>query len=367
MKIEFLLENIEKHLSSLGKILPIHSQVPVLSNLLLEATSTGFFISATNLEIGIKIKIPAKIEEEGATTIPGKQFIEVLGSLPKEKISLYDEKNNLIVKCRDNKVSFQTIGKEEFPNIFEEKGESISVFDSEEINRIFSKTTFAVAVDESRPELTGVLLSQGEDGIDFVATDGFRLSLTRLAGKKILENGERLILPARVIQEVIGLKATSKIEMFVYQKANQVIFETDDVTLVGRLISGDFPNYERVIPKSSKTKIVVDHDDFVQKIKLSSVFARDAANIIRLKVEDGKIKVFAKTSGLGEGEVLLDGEKTGEDNEIAFNVKFLSDLLRNVNGKTVSLELSSPVEPAIFKTDNDKNFLHIIMPVRVQE
>lgn len=367
MRVGFLIENTESFLPTLIKILPVHSQIPVLSNVLLEAESDGFYISATNLEIGVRIKIPAKIENVGAITVPGKQFIEALASLPKDKVLISLEKESLVLKCRDNKVVFQTIAREEFPNLFEQKGEKIHAFSEQELKDIFLKLVFAVSLDESRPELTGILLSQKEDRIDFVATDGFRLSLKRFKNKKILEGGENLILPARLISEAMSIKTDKEITMYVYKKANQVLLEAEGVILVGRLINGEFPNYERVIPSESKTTVVADTEDFIQKIRLSSIFARDAANIVKIKIEDGKIKMYTRSSGVGEGEIELEGKQEGDDNEIAFNIKFLSDLLRNISGKTVSMELSSSVEPALFRTEEDRDFLHIIMPVRVQE
>lgn len=367
MQVEFLVENIENLLPTLSKILPLHSQIPVLSNLLIEATENGFFISATNLEMGVRIKIPAKIEELGAITIPGKQFIEAISSLPKDKVTLSQDKENVVLKSRDNRVIFQTIPREEFPTLFEEKGEKIHIFKDGELIKLFSKIIFAVSLDESRPELTGVYVVQKEDYTDFVATDGFRLSLKRMNGTKILEVDDKLIFPAKIIAEVMSIKSGGEISMYVYKKNNQVIFEIGDTVLIGRLISGDFPNYEKVVPASSKTQVVCDREDFTQKLRLSSIFARDSANIVKLKVEDGKIKIFSKSTGLGEGEAVLDAEQEGEDNEIAFNVKFISDLLKNITSKTIRMELLSSIEPAVFKTDEDRDFVHIIMPVRVQE
>lgn len=365
MKAEFLIENIEKFLPVLVKILPVHSQIPVLSNLLIETNSSGIFLYATNLEIGIRVKIPGKVEEDGSTTVPGKQFLEALASLPKDKVVLTLDKDLLNLKCRDNTISFQTIVKEEFPAIFEEKGEKIHEFSEAELQEVFSGVIFAASTDESRPELTGILLSQKEEDIDFVATDGFRLSLKRIKNKKIL-TGEPLILPARLIAEALGVKRGA-LTMYIEGKARQVMFETEDVILVGRLISGNFPNYERVIPREGKTTITLDVQEFLQKLRLASIFARDAANIIKTTIEDGRVVIKARASGVGEGEIQISGKQTGEANEIAFNIKFLMDLLRNISSKEIIMQVSSPIEPALFKTAEDEGFLHIIMPVRVQE
>jgi len=310
-------------------------------------------------------KIPGKVIQNGATTVPGKQFVEALSSLPKDKVNIEIEGDKLVLKCRDNKVSFQTISREEFPSIFEEKGEKLHDFSEVELRNIFSSLIFAASTDEGRPELTGILLAQKEKEIDFVATDGFRLSLKKVKDKKFIDE-EPLILPARLINEAMGLKE-GVMGMYVYKKANQVIFESEDVVLVGRLLAGSFPNYERVIPSSSKTKITLDVEEFLQKLRLVSVFARDSANIVKTKIEDGKLIMQARSSGVGEGEISISGEQEGDANEIAFNIKFLTDFLKNAPGKSVELQVSSPVEPALFKAEGDPDLTHIIMPVRVQE
>lgn len=361
MKAEFLIENIEGYLPTLSKILPIHSQIPVLANLLIEASEEGIFVSSTNLETGVRIKIPGKVEEKGVTTVPGKQFLEALSSLPKDKVSISEGKGVFKITCRNTSVSFQTIAAEEFPGMYEDEGENIIDFSEEELRKTFSPLLFVASQDESRPELTGVLFAQGDGGIDFVTTDGFRLSLKKIAGKKMTE--ESLILPARLISEVIALKSPAS--LYVNKKANQAIFKTEDVILVGRFITGSFPKYEKVIPKEGKTSIAVDTQDFSQKLKLISIFAREAANVVRIKIEDGKIMMKAAAAGVGEGEMEVEGEQEGDANEIAFNIKFLSDFLKNVEAKEAILRVNSPVEPALFKIDSDPDFLHVIMPVKV--
>lgn len=365
MKAGFLIENIEKFLPTLAKILPVHSQVPVLANLLIETTPEGIFIYATNLEIGVRVKIPAKVEAEGKTTVPGKQFLEALASLPKDKATIELDKGTLTLMCRDNTIHFQTITSSEFPTIFEEKGDKIHEFSEKEFASLFSGLIFAASLDDARPELTGILVSPKEGETDFVATDGFRLSVKRVKEAGVVSK-DQLIIPSRLIAEAMSFKS-STISMYVYDKSKQIIFEVEDALLVGRLIAGNFPNYERVIPKDSKTTIHLDVQEFLQKLKLAGIFARDSANIIQTKISDGKLSLQAKAAGVGEGDVFLNGEQEGEANEIAFNIKFLNDLLKNIDSKIIKMQVSSPVEPAMFTISEDPSFTHIIMPVRVQE
>ena len=155
--------------------------------------------------------------------------------------------------------------------------------------------------------------------------------------------------------------------MYLYSEGNQVVFETADVTFVGRLIHGTFPNYERVLPKAAATVISLSVDEFLSAIKLSSVFARESANIAKISIKDGVLTIEAKSSGIGEGEARVNVVQKGPDAAISFNVKFLTDLLRNIDDKEILMELNTPTDPALFKTSKDSEFLHVIMPVRVQE
>ncbi len=366
MKATILLEHLKKHMSLLARVVPTQSQVPVLLNVLLEATGEGLFISATDLEMGVRIKIPAKIEQEGAVTVSGKHFTEVINSLTSARVTMELADNGLVMQSDEGKVILQTIPKEEFPRLIDEKGKQLYTFSPAEVQTIFSKLLFSVSADDSRPELTGIYLAQQDDYIDFVSTDGYRLSLKRLPAKNILPSDEGMIISARVIAEIMHIK-DEKITMYVYSESNQVLFETTDILLIGRLIAGNFPNYERVIPESSSTKITVDRDEFAKAIRLSSIFARESANIVRIQITDKTLNIFSRSSGVGEGEIKLAITQEGENNDISFNVKFLNDLLRSVDDKDIEMGLNSLTQPAVFRVPGDKEFLHVIMPVRVQE
>lgn len=367
MKVEFLVENIVPFLPMLTKIISAHAPVPVLSNLLLKADENGFSISATDLEIGTSVIIPAKVETSGSTTIPGKQFAEVVNSLPKDKVTISVESNTATLFSRDNVFEFQTIEAAEFPNLFQEKGEKITSFTGDEIKSIFSKLIFSVSLDESRPTLTGVNMVQYEDRTDFVATDGFRLSLQSVMGKNILEVGDGMILSSRLIQELLSIKPTDQVTLYVHKESNQVLFETSEVILVGRLIEGEYAPYQRVIPKDWKTKVILNRDEFHQAVKLAAVFARESANIVKLSIGSSKLSLTSKSSGVGSGNAQMAVEQTGDDMEISFNVKYLIDLLRNVDDENLILETTGSMDPALFKPENDTGFLHVIMPVRITD
>lgn len=367
MKVTILTENIEPYLPLINKSLPTNSQVPILSNILLIAKKDGLLLKATDLELGVEILIPAKIESEGATTVPGKEFIEVLNSLPKDKIVLELVKDTLNLQCRGSRVSFNTITREEFPELYKNKGEIVAEFERKEFVDIFSYLVFAVSSEETRPQLTGVFINKTNDKVDFVATDGYRMSVKTIdgLGKKDISQG--LIISVKLINEVMGLKSEKgSIALRVNQQENQVIFETGDVLFVGRMIEGGFPDYTRVIPKESKTVVTVDREEFLQNVKLASVFAKDQSNVVTVEVKDQSLHLTTRASGVGEGEAVVDCEKTGGDTRIAFNARFLQELLKSVDVKTITLKLNSGLESALFEIP-ESNFRHVIMPIQVDD
>lgn len=364
MKVTILTENIEPYLPLINKALPTHTQVPILSNILLTAGKNGLILKATDLELGIEINIPAKIEAEGSTTVPGKEFLEVISTLPKDKITLELIKDTLVLQCRGSKVSFNTIAMEEFPGLYKKKGDVVAEFTKSEFVDIFSYLVFAVSTEETRPQLTGVFINKKDEKIDFVATDGYRMSVKTIEGGSKKDISQGLIISVKLISEVMGLKNDkSGILLRVNHAENQVFFEFGDVLFVGRMIEGGFPDYSRVIPKESKTTVVAEREDFLQNVKLASVFAKDQSNVVMLEIKDQVLSLSTRSAGVGEGEMTLDCEKKGSDTKIAFNARYLQELLRTVGSKNITMKLNSGLDSALFEIP-ESNFKHVIMPVQ---
>jgi DNA polymerase-3 subunit beta len=363
MKFICLVENIEKHAPLLLKTIPSHPQIQVFSNLLLEAKDNEIFLTATDLDTGVVARVPAKVEERGQTAVPGQRFLEAISSLPKEKVTIQTKDTVLELVFNENRLIFETTNPQEFPTLIKEEKEKGYNFTKEEFKKIVSPVVFCVSQDQARPELTGVLFVFNKNKLTLVATDGYRLSL--LETKKQTEKEGKMIIPARLITDALSLK--TDISVFLQSEKNQIFFETEDTQIVGRVIAGEFPDYERVIPKESKTKVVFDREELLNSLRLAHVFARDNANIVRFKIKDGQLFITSQARGVGEGKIALAVEQEGEEGEIAFNIKFLFDLLRNIEEKSLVMEINGPLEPAVFRIPQNNEFLHIIMPVRVQE
>lgn len=372
MKLHILSENIQKKISFLNHAVSAKSQLPILLNILLEAKDGKFKILATDLEIGIEIEIPANIEEEGATTVSAKVFSELIASLPTGKITFITKENTLEVSTPKTKSSFQTISAEEFPKLYEEKGEEAMVIKNEKIQEDFGMVVFCASLDMGRPALSGVLIKEEEAGYVLVATDGYRLSLKhyiteRTQGKKAGFE-KPILVPARAIRELIGLKQDGgDVSMYISDKNNQVLFSQENTALVGRLLEAEFPKYERIIPTDFGTKVFFDKEELQKAVKVCSIFARETANIVRLAIQKEKIVVSANTPSVGENMVEVEARLQGEENAIAFNARYLLDLFANISQSDMTLEMSGHLNPGVFRIKDDSTFLHLIMPIRVQE
>lgn len=362
MKAVLLPENLINYVPLLLKILPTHSQVPILSNIYMEASKDGLILKTTNLELGAQVKIPAKVEREGSTTIPGKEFLEAITMFPKNKIEIEAEKEQLKLSAGDVRVSFNTISGTEFPQLFKSIGEKVIEFGKEEFLALFSNLTFSVSREEARPQLTGIFIDPVSDGVNFVSTDGYRMSVNKMRGERVKDK-EGLIVSVRLVNEVVSLKTGERVSLYVSKPENQVIFESGEALIVGRMIEGIFPDYTGVIPKSSRTVVDFDKEELLQNVKLASVFAKESSNIATLKIEGNSLIVETKTQGVGEGKTMIECETSGEDVTISFNIHYLLDLLKNLTAKSVTLKLNSGSEPALFEVSG-QDFLHVIMPIQ---
>lgn len=372
MKITVSTNELQKFLSFVNHAVSSRGQLPILLNILLEAKKNHLQISGTDLEIGIQVTLAANVSEEGATTVPAKIFSELIASLPNEPITLYLQKTNLFVTSKKTKSTLQTISHDEFPKLYQEKGEQIATLERSVIEKSLGKIVFAASFDANRPALAAVLLKNDTEsnGVRFVATDGYRLSLDSLflsSEKKNVYKGETpLLIPARVIREVLGIKQGKTVDLFVSHTQKQIIFSQEHVMCVGRLIEAEFPSYEKIIPQEATTHAVFDKEELLNAVKLCSIFARETANIIRLAITKEQIVVSANTPSVGENTVMVDAKVTGEENEIAFNARYVLDILSHVEDDEMSFEMTGPLNPGVFKIPGNTTFLHLIMPIRVQ-
>jgi DNA polymerase III subunit beta len=370
MKVTLETPVLQKKLSFVNRGISSRSQLPVLLNFLFEAKGERLVISSTDLEIGIQIQLPAVIEEEGSTTIPARSFSELVQSLSSKTVTIQTSGSSVEVVSSRTKSLFQTISPEEFPKLFEEKGSKVASIDPEAFQGALSGVTFAVSTEMSRPALSGILLRPENEGFLVVATDGYRLSLRKYIspGGGLLQDVKSLIIPARVIREASTMRDEGgNLDVYMLPESNQILFEQGGAVLVGRLIEAEFPNFEKIIPIDHSSKIHVDREELLKAVKITSIFARESANIIKFALKTDRLVVSSQTPSLGENTVDVEGKLTGEENEIAFNARYLLEFLSHVGSDALTFEMTGPLNPGVFRIEGDSSYLHLIMPIRIQQ
>jgi len=370
MKLSLLSENLQRKLSFANHAVSNKSHLPILLNFLIEAKKGSLNIKSTDLEIGISVDVPAVVEKEGITTIPAKPFLELVSVIPPGKMSLTLNKEGLELKTEKIKTIFQVATPSEFPKLYENIGEETINIEKEIVKILFGKVIFAASQDATRPALSGILIKKEKEKLWVVSTDGYRLSLKEYVfeRKQSIDEDFSVIVPARVIRELLLMgKNEADIKLFASKQNNQAVFLQNGTVLVGRLIEAEFPEYGKIIPTSFLTKISFDRQDMQNAVKTCYIFAKETAGIVKISIKKDKTIVSSSTPMVGENSVEVDTKTTGEENEIAFNGRYLLDLFSNIEEEDMYFEMGSSLNPGVFKITKEPSFLHLIMPIRIQQ
>lgn len=378
MKISCLQENLAKGLATVGRAVATRSTLPVLSNILMESDRGRLRLAATNLEIGISCWIGARVEEEGRITVPVRLLTEFVNSLPSGQIDmeLIERTQTLNLKCARYEANIKGIDPAEFPDVptAESLGERDGVpLQTETFRRMIERVVFAAATDESRPILTGVLAQFYQGGLTLAAADGFRLSVTSADVGAELDETAKIIIPARALAELNRISGDQEepIRLIVTPTRNQILFHLTNTDLVAQLIEGNFPDYKQIIPKTYNTRAVVNTQELLKAVKVAFLFARDAANIIRFQIlpgtelSPGQMIVAATSAEFGDNVSELDATVSGDKIEIAFNARYLIDVLSVVGTPEVALETSTPSSPGVVRPVGGDDFMCVIMPMHI--
>ncbi len=371
MKAVVLQENLAKALSVVSRSVSSKPSTPVLANVCMRENQGILELATTNMEMGVRLTVPAKVEKGFGLTVPCRQLTEFVSGMSAGQMELTIVENKLKVKGDKFKADISGIAVDEFPVIPETSGSESVVVAKEEWIKGLSKVVFAAAADEGRPVLTGVLLDITEGQMTVVATDGYRLGKVQLTVKSanLKPEEEKLIVPAKAINELLRLSGDSENEemgIWVTKEANQVIFKLGQIEFVSRLIEGNFPDYRKIIPTETSTKITVDRHELMRAVKLAAVFARESANVVKFKLLGEMMMVGANSPQLGEDESEVPIKREGDEFEVAFNYKYLIDWLNSVDEDEVIYASSGSLAPGVFKSTKEDRVLHIVMPVRVQ-
>jgi len=372
MKFITLVESLKKAVSLAEKATGRNLTLPILGNLLIQTEKGQLKISATDLEIGLNVYVMGKIEEdEEKTTVSAKTLNNFLTNLNEEKVSLEVKNNNLKVKSGVFEALIQGISIDDFPIIPQIKTEKYLELSIDNFIVAFGQVVNSAAIG-GRPELNGVLIKFNGENLKLVATDSYRLSEKTLKAddfKTNLKDRISVICPLKTVQEVLRIAQELKGEaatVKIYIEPSQIFFDFGSLNLISRVLDGNYPDYEAIIPREFKTKLLFSRKSLIEAVKITGLFS-SRINDLKLKIdpEDDKLKLEAEESGLGQGRSELKGKIEGEPLEISFNYRYLLDGLNNISSNEVFMGFNDDNSPSLIKSPEDSSYLYILMPIKI--
>ncbi len=376
MKLSCLQENLNRGLGVVGRAVATRTTLPITNNVLLATDQSRLKLVATNLEMAISYWIGAKVEEEGAITVPARLLTEFVSSLPNDKINvnLSPKTKTLELKCARFEARISGVDAKDFPPIPAVDEGITTKVEVEALSQGISQVAFAAAVEESRPVLTGVDAQFDNDLLTLAAADGFRLAVYKLPLATSVSQKTEVIIPARTLTELNRLMADGEgtVDITINPNKSQALFRLKDTELVSQLVQGTFPQYTQLIPQSYNTRVVVDVAEFLRATKTASIFARDSSGIVRLVIASGseltpgKLTLSARSEEIGDDVGEIDAVIEGEEAKVAFNGRYLIDVLSALREPQVALETTNPSSPGVLRPVGVDNYIHVVMPMFVQ-
>ncbi len=366
MKFSCTQENLNKGLQTVVHLAGKNLTLPILNNILIETEEGLINLSATNLEIGIKISVRGKVLEPGKITIPAKTISDYVSLLPKEKIDISLEKDILFLECLNNKTKIKGVSAEDFPLIPVLKQNYGYVLNKEDLKIAINKTLISCSVDDTRPEISGVLFAATDDTLKLVATDSFRLAEKKIKIKNKIDSENKIVVPLKTLNELLRIidnSETSEIKVFLEE--NQIMFKQEEILLISRLIDGQFPDYEPIIPTTYKTKIEINKEEIIKAVKLAGLFVKSGINDVNLSfLKNNQTIISSINNQIGENKTILESKNEGEENEIVFNYRFFLEGINSFQGNKIELEMTTSANPALIKSKEEKEHIYLIMPIR---
>jgi DNA polymerase III subunit beta len=370
MKFTCNSKDIAGAVAAASKVVNAHSTMPILGNVLLTAKAGRVNVRATDLELTLENGFPAKVSEEGSCTVQARLFTGYLANLPAgSELEMQGTASRATLKCERSNYEFFTLPPDEYPPLPEGRlGDQFRV-DAKAFREAAGAVTFAASAEEARGAvLMGTLLEIAESSLTLVATDGYRLARYELPLAEPVKNAARLIVPARALGEVMRVAGSGVIEASVLGgQANQLVFNTGDVKVIARLVDGQYPNYQQVIPKEFDRKAVASTARLLASLRRAEVVAGDRASMVKLAVDGSSLVITASSDTAGNAYEELDIERSGEPITIAFNARYLAEILHHVEAETVSLEFVGPLQPTAIRPQVKEGAspqLYILMPLR---
>jgi len=356
-----------KGIQIVSRAISSRTTMPILGNVLIETTKDGVRLVATDLELGIQTTVPAGVKQGGAVTLPARLLGEIVTNLPEASVDLRVQESGAQAEilCQDTAVEVMGLPATDFPFIPEPDATVVAMVEAGLLRSMIRQTAFAVSTDETRPFLTGVFFATEDRTVRLVATDGGRLALrTAVLGQQAKQKFA-VIVPAKTMHELARALSSAAGEATVALAENHLVFTLPEVRLVSRLIAGQFPNYQQVIPQGHKQRLRLQTERFLRAIRRAAVTARDSANVVRLVAKGAELTVSSSTPEVGKTVEKVPVQAEGEPVEVAFNARYLMECLSILETDELMFELTGPLSPGAIRPVDQQEYVYVLAPVRV--
>lgn len=364
MKVECIKDKFCAAISKVEKVTGKNMTLPVLSCILIEAKGNFIILKATNLDLGIEIKVAAKVHTPGVVAVPGHVLNGFLANLSGEGVLYLEEKEgNLYIKSENSQTTIKSHSIEDFPTIPQIKEGKTYEINASDFVQGLKAVWYSASLSNIKPELSSVYIHSDDEGLLFVATDSFRLAEKRIKTKKINDFGQ-LLIPFKNVSDLLKIISEEKDILEINFTKNQISFKYKDIYIVSRVIDGIFPDYKQIIPKEFKTEVIVLKQDLLNILKISNIFADNFNQInIKASIEEKILEFKTKNSSVGENVNRLSATVTGDPVEINFNHKYIVDCFQSIDSDSLSLSFNGLNKPMVIRGISDKNFTYLVMPM----
>ena len=371
MKLKILKQNLKQGLDKIKKVASKSSSLPVLDSVLLTTEKNHLELAATDLELGIKFKVLADIKDQGKVAIPAKAFSNLVNSLPEEEIELKQKKQDLKIKCGNYSSQLKGLDPKEFP-IIPELDDKFAELKSSVLMEGLSQVEEIASPSKVRPEISGVYVSFGRKELKMVATDSFRLGEKTVSLSDVtLDSSKNVIIPSKTARELMNIFKDQQRELKIFISENQIMFKTEspektepDFQITSKLIEGEYPDYEKIIPDDRQTKLELSREKFLNQIKAASLFGGKVNEVECKAIPDKGLEISSEDPNLGKNKSVVSADVEGEESGASFNWRFVRDGLSNINTDRVILEMNGEEGAATLKPKGDDSYLYVVMPIK---
>ncbi|MCL1797215.1 MAG: DNA polymerase III subunit beta [Eggerthellaceae bacterium] len=365
MKFSINQSELQNAISVVYKGISTRSTLPILSGILLSAQGDVLMLHATDLELSVQYKVNTLIEEEGQVVVPGKLFLEIVKSLPDAAVSLELFEQQLTVVCDNSSFSIKTLNAQDFPAFPTVEAQQTIKIPFAIFSSMVKKVARVVSKDESRPILTGILLTREENHLKMVATDSYRLAIVDTDTEQYQDEMFEAVISGSFLQDIASLPKTED-DVSLALSENQIVVQYQNTIFVNRRLEGTFPNYQQLLPEAYTTRVSLNNAEFISVVKRISLIDTKTTPIkFDINIDSQTLQISSAAQDIGSAQGILPCEIIGENNQIAFNYAYILDGLSSVEESKLFLEIQNSTKPGIFKTETAEKFLYLIMPVRI--